>query len=99
MTYKLPPLSVCISEAKKQFEIMERLGLTQGLTWEKHVDYIKSTYAEMAKMGPVKLQEYIDSKQPRRAAVLLTFDKELEKMHTATEARRRLEKAAEDAKR
>ena len=104
MTYKLPPLAVFISEAKKAYELMAKLGMMRKqdgstLTWEEHLSFCKATYEEMKKMGPVKLQEYIDSKQPRRAAVMLAFDAELAKQTDALTARQRLEKAAEDAKR
>jgi hypothetical protein len=78
---------------------MKKLGLTGKLTWEDHVNFVKSTHEEMSKLSPKQLQEYIDSKQSRRASVLLTFGTELDKMHTATDARTRLERAAADAKR
>jgi hypothetical protein len=104
MTYKLPPLAVFISKAKKAYDIMAKLGMMKKqdgstLTWAEHESFCKATYDEMRKMDPRKLQEYIDSKQPRRAAVMLTLDAELEKQTNALTARQRLEKAAEDARR
>lgn len=99
MAYKLPPLSVFISEAKKQYDALHALGLTGKITWEDHVHFIKATYADMKKMDPVKLQAFIDSRSQSRLLALRAFEQELGKMTTAVDARTRLEKAAADAKR
>ncbi len=97
--YKLPHLSVFISEAKKQYEALQKLGLTGKISWEEHVHFVKATYEDMKKMDPIKLQQFIDSRSRQRVAILKSFDAELEKMTNASQARTRLEKAARDAKR
>ena len=99
MTYKLPPLSVFISEAKKQFDALQKMGLTGKISWEDHVHFVKATHYDMKKMDSIKLEEFISSRSRQRIAVLKSFQDELEKMTTASDARTRLEKAAKDAKR
>jgi hypothetical protein len=89
---------VFVSEAKTQYDALAKLGLTGGIAWETHLNFVKATYAEMAKMDPTKLQEFIDTRSKQRRLVLQSFQQELDKAHTALDARHRLEEAARQAR-
>jgi hypothetical protein len=95
--YKLPPLSVFVSEAKKAYDLMAKMGLVQGLSWEDHLRFSKSMYKDMQDMDPVKLDEFIETRSRQRVAVLKSFKEELDKNTGALDARKRLEDAARQA--
>lgn len=98
MAYKLPPLPVFISEAKKQFDAASKLGMTGDVTWETHLQFIKATYKDMAAMDPVKLEQFMEMRSRQRQAMLQPLKAELDKVIGVIDARRRLEAAAEQAR-
>jgi len=97
MAYKLPPLSVFISEAQKQFDIAAKLGMTGDVTWETHVRFIKATYKDMQAMDPVKLEQFMEARSRQRRAMLEPLKTELDKVIGVIDARNRLEEAAKQA--
>jgi hypothetical protein len=97
MGYKLPPLPVVVEQAKKSYDLLSRFGMMAEVTWEQHLAFIKTSYAEMKAMDPTKLAEHIERNHVRRLSPLNSLATELDKAHTAVDAHTRLKKAAQDA--